>query len=101
MMPISSSERNLQVSTASVLALLITVPSIGLLCSPYPFLAPAPGVIAVGAYFAVRYTSLVYAAIVLMIPFGAFRGPLQKVLAFALLVLIVVQCVISRRLPAR
>lgn len=82
------------------LALLIVIPTIALLCTPYPYLSVIPGLAAVGACVALRYPHLVFAAILVMIPFGSFRGPLQKILALALLLIVAIQSIRDRALPA-
>ncbi|MFT7514697.1 MAG: putative inorganic carbon (HCO3(-)) transporter, partial [Candidatus Omnitrophota bacterium] len=82
------------------IGLAILAPTIALLCSPWPYLAVMPGLLAMGAVvFAVR-PQWMFAAILLLIPFGAFRGPLQKILAFGLLLLVVLQAVRDRTFPS-
>ena len=92
--------RPLATATTIGQAALIILPSIALLCTPYPYLAVAPGLAAIAVCVGATRPQLVFAAILITIPFGAFRGPLQKILAFGLILLIVGQCLKYRPFPA-
>lgn len=99
----SASPSHLETAAARLvmpaLGVLVVAASIGLLATPYPALAMAPPLALLGGLFLFAYPAWGYLAIVAMIPFGVYRGPLHFVVAAGLVGVIAIRH-LRERAPA-
>ncbi len=87
----------------TLLAVVLTAATAGLLMSPWPVLALVPGPAAVGGALLLRRPELALYATVFLIPFGAFRKiggvDLPWVLAAFLIAMLALRLAVDRRFP--
>ncbi len=92
----------------SLFSIFIIVISIGLLATPYYYLAILPGVAIIIFLLLSKYPQYGYYLIIFLIPFGAYRGlsgtyqfiKIHWIIAFWLTILIVLQIVVKKTTPA-
>lgn len=80
---------------------LVLAATIGLLVTPYYFLAPLPALGALAAVCLLRFPRVAYWIVVALIPFAAFRGPLQFLLGGALLGYVAILTALRRTFPVQ